>query len=91
MRFESRELPPYAEPVSASVLNPGEVYFSVQFLDENLLIPTMEPFVFLGKNLSGDDEDCLYFQSFESYRQGIRFESTSEEDARISKLPHQEM
>jgi hypothetical protein len=41
----------------------------------------MEPFVFLGENLSGDDEDGLYFQSFESYRQGIRFESASEEDS----------
>jgi hypothetical protein len=39
MRFEARELKSYAEPVTASQLREGEIYFSVQFADESMLIP----------------------------------------------------
>jgi len=80
MRFEARELKSYAEPVSASTLKPGEIYFSLQFQDEDLLVPVLEPLVFLGRNLSGDDVDRLYFQTVESHRQGIRFHSAREDD-----------
>jgi len=33
MRFEARELKPYAEPVSASDLKEGAVYFFVNFAE----------------------------------------------------------
>jgi hypothetical protein len=78
MRFESRELKPYAEPVSAETLVPGETYFGLQFEDEDLLIPILEPLLFLGRNLRANDVDHLYFQSFESYRQGVRYDSATE-------------
>ena len=51
VRFEGRELKPYAEPVSASDLKEGAVYFSVTFVDDEMHIPTMETLVFLGRDL----------------------------------------
>ncbi len=80
MRFEARELKEYAEPVTAAELQGGRVYFAVQFLDEQMLVPTVEPFVFLGKNLRTGDVDRLYFQCFESYSRGVRLEAATEND-----------
>lgn len=34
--FEERELKSYAEPVTPNLLTEGEVYFSVQFADEDI-------------------------------------------------------
>lgn len=82
MRFEERELKPYAEPVTPCLLTKGEVYFSVQFVDEAMLIPVLEAWVFVGKGLNPEDGDNhLYFQDVESYRQGIRFDSATAENA----------
>jgi hypothetical protein len=82
MRFEARELKSYAEPVTAGLLREGEVYFSVQFADENVLIPIMETWVFAGRNLDPEDEaGSLYFQDVESYGQGVRYHSRTSEDA----------
>jgi hypothetical protein len=81
MRFEARELKSYAEPVSISDLREGEVYFSVQFADENLLVPIVQPLVFVGRNLVEGDGDLLYFQDFESYSMGVRYASASDGDA----------
>ncbi|MCI0349984.1 MAG: hypothetical protein L0Z53_11220 [Acidobacteriales bacterium] len=80
MRFEARELKPYAEPVSAEQLKVGEIYFSLQFHDEEMLIPILEPFVFLSRNLIPEAPDHLVFQTVESYRQGIRYETATEEN-----------
>jgi hypothetical protein len=83
MRFEERELKPYAEPVTPDTLKAGEVYFSVQFTDEDMLVPIMETWVFAGRNLDSEDVDVdrLYFQDVESYLQGIRYESAADENA----------
>jgi hypothetical protein len=82
MRFEERELKPYAEPVTASLLEEGDVYFSVQFTDEDMLIPIMETWVFAGRKLDTEDtEGYLYFQDIESYRQGIRYASATPDNA----------
>jgi hypothetical protein len=78
VRFESRELKPYAEPVSASELKEGSVYFSVGFLDQGeMLIPVLEPVVFIGRNLNPSDGAVLYFQDADSYRRGLRYEPAS--------------
>lgn len=77
MRFEERELKPYAEPVPIDEVKEGTVYFAVNFLDDAMLVPTMEPKVFIGKDLD-PQEPGLYFQDADSYRQGIRFGSTVE-------------
>lgn len=74
MWFERRELKPYAEPVTRAELVEGHEYFSVQYVDEALLIPTMETWVFVGENIEDGDVDTLYFQDVESYREGVRYD-----------------
>jgi hypothetical protein len=82
MRFEERELKSYAEPVTSNLLTEGEVYFSVQFADEDMLIPILEAWVFAGRKLDPKDvEGHLYFQDLASYRQGIRYASATAENA----------
>jgi Clp amino terminal domain, pathogenicity island component len=82
---ESRkEVASYASPVTASALKEGEVYFSVQFADEQMLIPIVETWVFAGRKLNPQDaENRLYFQDVESYLQGIRHGFPAAETARF--------
>lgn len=82
MRFEARDLKPYASPVTANTLKQGEVYFSVQFADERMLIPIVGTWAFVGKGLDPEDKERhLYFQDLESYRQGVRYGSVGAENA----------
>lgn len=82
MRFEARELKPYAQPVTAGLLKEGDVYFSVQFADSEMLIPVVEAWVYAGRKLdSKDGEDHLYFQDVESYRLGIRYDTATDENS----------
>ncbi|SRR5712692_2250432 len=80
MHFEARELKPYAETVPPDELQVGTVYFAVNFVDDEMLIPIMEPKVFIGRNLNSEQGDQLHFQDIDSYRQGIRFKSASCDD-----------
>jgi hypothetical protein len=79
LRFEARDLKPFAEPVEPSTLREGEVYFSLNFVDDDMFIPTLEPFVFVGRNLEPGEGRRMYFQDVESYRRGVRFETVSNE------------
>ena len=82
MRFEERDLKPYAEPISVDSLKQGEAYFSIQYADEEMLIPIIETWVFAGRKLSPEDkENRLYFQDVESYLEGIRYSSGTSQDA----------
>jgi hypothetical protein len=78
--FESCELKPYAHPVSASDLKEGVIYFFVNFSDDAMLIPTMEPVVFIGRNLDANDGGAVYFQDIDSYQQGVRYCSPAENE-----------
>jgi hypothetical protein len=80
MLFEQRELKSYAEPVLDEELEEGSVYFFVTFVDEEMLIPTMETVVFVGRNLQADDIDQVYFQDIQSFRRGVRHETAEEGD-----------
>lgn len=80
MRFEARELRPFAEPVSAAELQEGSVYFAVTFVDADMLIPTIETLVFVGRNLGPEDVGKVYFQDVHSYRHGIRYGPDSEDE-----------
>jgi hypothetical protein len=80
MRFEQRELKPYSEPVVVEDLQEGTVYFAVNFLDKEMVIPTMEPVVYVGRNLDPDDVDRFYFQDADSYREGIRYATAVPEE-----------
>jgi hypothetical protein len=73
MRFEARELKPYIEPVRANELVEGSVYFSVGFVDADMLIPVVETLVFIGRNLEPGDAGQVYFQDVESFREGARY------------------
>jgi len=75
MRFDAREVKNYAEPMTADTLVVSVTYFIVQFIDDKLLIPVLEPIIFIGRDLMPEDKGTLYFQDAESHRDGIRFES----------------
>jgi hypothetical protein len=79
--FERRELPLHAEPVSEHDLREGEIYFALTFLDDEMLIPSLQPVVFIGKNLENNGRDLLYFQDAESYHEGVRFGSEGSGDS----------
>lgn len=72
---------PVVETVDPSDLVLGEVYYAVQFLDDDLTIPIVEPLVFIGWNRFGDETvKVAYFQNAETHRQGVRFETTTAEN-----------
>ena len=73
MRFESRDLKPYAEPVVPGELQEGSVYFFLAFEDDELLLPSLQPVVFIGRDLEPGDCRRAYFQNFPSYRDGARY------------------
>jgi hypothetical protein len=50
VQLPARQLPDCAEPVEEHKLIVGRTYFSVQFLDEDLVIPIVEPVVYLGQS-----------------------------------------
>ena len=61
------------EYVKSSDLRVGDTYFVVHFLDEAMLVPTLQAVVFIGSNLESSDSDHVYFQDFGSYQEGIRY------------------
>ena len=83
MRFEERELKPYAETVPPEDLKVGTVYFAVYFVDDEMLIPVVEPKVFIGSDLDPERPGKFHFQDIDSYRQGVRYESSTEDDDAI--------
>ncbi len=78
MYFEGRELRPYAESVSSTELREDEVYFAVNFVDDEMLIPIMETLVFVGRNFEPDDIGKVYFQDVESHREGVQYTGDSD-------------
>jgi hypothetical protein len=73
MRFEGRELKPYAEPVAANDLEREAVYFFVHFVDQEMLVPAMQTVIFIGEDLEPGDEDQVYFQDIDSFNRGVRY------------------
>jgi len=78
MRFEERELKSYAEPIAAEDLNEGSVYFALNYVDDDMLIPTMETVVYVGRDFEAGDSGVVYFQDIRSYREGIRYGTPTE-------------
>ncbi|MDH4079291.1 MAG: hypothetical protein OEU68_05695 [Nitrospira sp.] len=88
MRFEARELKPYAEPVSVNELKLGKEYFSVTFVDDEGCIPIIDTLIFTGKT----DEGLLRFQDVVSYRRGVRpDEDTAEGHATFYECTEDQM
>lgn len=73
MRFEAVELEPYAQPVRFDQLSIGETYFSVTYVDREMLIPTVETLVYVGSDLESDDDGIVYFQDVGSHRAGVSY------------------
>ncbi len=48
MQFVRTDLKPYAQPVKASDLQVGSVYYLVNFCDETMSTPIIETIVYLG-------------------------------------------
>lgn len=47
--------------------SPGKLYFMVQYIDSDLLVPVVQSVIFIGKNVDGEGEDLWYFQDVESH------------------------
>jgi hypothetical protein len=72
VRFAARKLKPYGKYVEPSGLVEGEIYYTVHFLDDQMLVPELNTLVFIGRNLEQADSGRLYFQDVASYLSGIR-------------------
>jgi hypothetical protein len=86
MYFEGRELTPQAELINPSDLQEGEIYFVMDFVDDEMLTPVMETVVFASMNLAPNDEGQMYFQDVESYREGVRYETATEDSWATFKI-----
>jgi hypothetical protein len=67
MQFDDRELPAQSAPVRPDQLKTGQVYWAVKFVDQAMLIPLLEPRVFIGRDLEDGEPGELYFQDAQSY------------------------
>jgi hypothetical protein len=75
--FPATELISYAEPVLPRETHEGRVYFAVQFLDRDLLVRNLYPLIFLGHDLDSGSGNLRYFQYFDSYIAGVRYDQTT--------------
>jgi hypothetical protein len=44
-----------------------------------MLVPIVQPVVYVGRNLDAGDSGQVYFQDADSYRNGIRFDSAGDD------------
>ena len=75
MYIEGREIPPFAEPAFEDDLELHEVYFSVHFVDTDMLVPEIMTMVYVGKDIEKIGDKKHYFQDISSHRQGVRFDN----------------
>lgn len=57
----------YAEPVLFSELRLDEVYFMLNYFDDEMLVPDLQTLVYIGRDLKGENDGMLYFQDYESF------------------------
>jgi hypothetical protein len=72
-RFEERELNPESKPARVADLAEGEVYYLVEYVDGERLIPVLDTVVFIGRNLEAGDKGEVYFQDAFSYDEEVRY------------------
>ena len=77
IRFEGRDLHPWADFVADGELVEGETYFRACFVDEQMLVPELRPLVFIGTDYEIGDSGILYFQDAASYLAGVRYGSST--------------
>ncbi len=70
----------------------GEVYFRVTFPDARRLYPKIESFVFVGKNVSDEDqEDSWYFQFADSFGRYGSILDGDDGDRRVAVVRREEL
>lgn len=69
--FEGRQVKPYGDYVLAADLIVGRVYFKVGFLDQDMAVPEVSAWVFIGRDLHSQLPG-LYFQDAVSFLNGAR-------------------
>lgn len=63
----------------------GEVYFRITYPDPGFLYPRIESFVYVGMNLSDeDDEDTWYFQFADDYARNGSFLTGEHSGCKVS-------
>ena len=85
MRFAARDINEQPDPIAPDNLESGVVYFAVDFYDDDMFIPVLEPKVYIGRDLDPEEPGC-YFQDLDSYNDGIRFESSTPEDDALFEI-----
>ena len=55
-----------------------------------MLLPSLEPVVFIGRNLESNQTGTIYFQDIDSYQQGIRYDAAISDDAKFYSGPELE-
>ena len=83
VRFAPRKLTPYGKYVKPSGLVEGEIYYTVHFLDDHMLVPELNTLVFIGRNLERADSGRLYFQDVTAYMSGIRYKDGGEANIHV--------
>jgi len=83
IHFPARDLEPYPQPVSADQLRDGSLYYCLNYVDHEMLIPVMDSIVFIGRNLKPGDAGLCYFQQICWYDEGKTFDSEAECDDAI--------
>lgn len=75
MVFHDPDVPTRSEPIRPDQLKTGEVYWAITFVDQAMRIPSLEPRVFIGRDLEKGDRGLLYFQDAQSYLNGAGTET----------------
>jgi hypothetical protein len=90
-RFPARDLKPYGEFVEPENLVVGHVYFRVNFLDAEMLVPEVAPLVFVGRDLDtldkGRSASVLYFQDYGSHLAGVRYATFAAQAEGVHQSP----
>jgi hypothetical protein len=83
--YPATELKPYAEPVSSDQMQEGRVYFSLMFADPDMLVPVLYPLIYLG-HLDSDDPSLRVFQNFDSFIDGVRYSTHTDEQTEFFEV-----
>jgi hypothetical protein len=59
----------------------------LQYLDEALLIPSVQTVVYVGKNLDAKDDGVYYFQDVDSYQEIGAYPNQKEGTGQVLSLP----
>jgi hypothetical protein len=73
--------------VSPDSLVVGEIYFVAGYYDRERRAPFVQPMVFIGRNLARNDDGAerrWFFQDYESYSDGVRYQDLSPGDERAA-------